>query len=129
MLNHVTIMGRLARDPELRRTSSGLAVASFTLAVERDVAENGERGVDFVECVAWRNTAEFVQRYFVKGQMAIVSGRLQLREWTDKSGMKRKTAEVVANNVYFGEPKRTTQDPHGAQELPEITEEDEDLPF
>ena len=108
MLNHIVIMGRLARDPELRRTGSGTAVASFTLAVDRDFGknENGERETDFIDCVAWRQTGEFVSKYFTKGRMAVVSGRLQIRNWTDKEGNKRRTAEVVADNVYFGESKR-----------------------
>ena len=109
MLNHITIMGRLTRDPELRRTGTGVAVASFTVAVDRDFAgrESGERETDFIDCVAWRNTGEFVSKYFTKGSMIVVSGRLQIRGWTDKEGNKRRTAEVVADNVYFGESKRT----------------------
>ena len=108
MLNHITIMGRLTRDPELRRTGSGVAVASFTLAVDRDFGnrDNGERETDFIDCVAWRQTGEFVSKYFTKGRMAVVSGRLQIRSWTDKDGNKRRTAEVVADNVYFGDSKR-----------------------
>ena len=107
MLNHIVLMGRLTRDPELRRTGSGIAVASFTLAVDRDYSAQGaEKETDFVDIVAWRNTAEFVSRYFTKGRMAIVSGRLQIRNWTDKDGNKRRSAEVVADNVYFGDSKR-----------------------
>ena len=108
MLNHITIMGRLTRDPELRRTGSGVAVASFTLAVDRDFGknDNGERETDFIDCVAWRQTGEFVSKYFQKGRMAVVSGRLQIRSWNDKDGNKRRTAEVVADNVYFGDAKR-----------------------
>lgn len=107
MLNHIVLMGRLTRDPELRRTGSGIAVASFTLAVDRDFAAQGaEKETDFVDIVAWRNTAEFVSRYFTKGRMAVVSGRLQIRNWTDKDGNKRRSAEVVADNVYFGDSKR-----------------------
>ena len=108
MLNHITIMGRLTRDPELRRTGSGIAVASFTLAVDRDFGknDNGERETDFIDCVAWRQTGEFVSKYFTKGRMAVVSGRLQIRSWNDKDGNKRRTAEVVADNVYFGDSKR-----------------------
>ena len=110
MLNHITIMGRLTRDPELRRTGSGIAVASFTVAVDRDFGgrDGGERETDFIDCVAWRNTGEFVSKYFTKGSMAVVSGRLQIRSWTDKDGNKRRTAEVVADNVYFGESKRAS---------------------
>ena len=107
MLNHIVLMGRLTRDPELRRTGSGVAVASFTLAVDRDYAAQGaEKETDFVDIVAWRNTAEFVSKYFTKGRMAVVTGRLQIRNWQDKEGNKRRSAEVVADNVYFGESKR-----------------------
>ena len=108
MLNHIVIMGRLTRDPELRRTGSGIAVASFSLAVDRDFApkDGGDRECDFIDCVAWRQTGEFVSKYFTKGRMAVVSGRLQIRSWTDKDGNKRRTAEVVADNVYFGDSKR-----------------------
>ena len=107
MLNHITIMGRLTRDPELRRTGTGVAVTSFTLAVDRDFGgQGGERETDFIDCVAWRQTGEFVSKYFTKGRMAVVSGRLQIRNWTDKDGNKRRTAEVVADNVYFGDSKR-----------------------
>ena len=108
MLNHIVIMGRLARDPELRRTGSGVAVTSFRLAVDRDFApkDGGERETDWIDCVAWRQTGEFVSKYFTKGRMAIVSGRLQIRNWTDKDGNKRSSAEVVADNVYFGDSKR-----------------------
>ena len=108
MLNHIVIMGRLTRDPELRRTGSGIAVASFSVAVDRDFGknENGEKETDFIDCVAWRQTGEFVSKYFTKGRMIVVSGRLQVRSWTDKDGNKRRTAEVVADNVYFGDSKR-----------------------
>ena len=111
MLNHITIMGRLTRDPELRRTGSGIAVASFTLAVDRDFSpkDGGERETDFIDCVAWRQTGEFVSKYFTKGRMAVVSGRLQIRNWNDKDGNKRRSAEVVADNVYFGDSKRDEQ--------------------
>ena len=109
MLNQIVLMGRLTRDPELRRTQTGLAVASFTLAVDRDFAQKGEeKQTDFIDIVAWRQTAEFVSKYFAKGRMAVVSGRLQIREWNDKEGNKRRNAEVVADNVYFGESKRET---------------------
>ena len=113
MLNHIVIMGRLTRDPELRRTATGTAVASFSLAVDRDFgkSENGERETDFIDCVAWRQTGEFVSKYFTKGRMAVVSGRLQIRSWTDKEGNKRRTAEVVADNVYFGDSKRDGEAP------------------
>ncbi len=111
MLNHITIMGRLARDPELRRTGSGIAVTGFTLAVDRDFApkDGGQRETDWIDCVAWRNTGEFVAKYFTKGRMAVVSGRLQVRNWTDKDGNKRRTTEVIAENVYFGDSKRETR--------------------
>ena len=109
MLNHITLMGRLTRDPELGYTQSGTAVASFTVAVDRDFAskENGEKQTDFIDVVAWRQTGEFVSKFFTKGSMAIISGRLQIRDWQDKDGNKRRSAEVVADNVYFGEGKRT----------------------
>ena len=107
MLNHITIMGRLTRDPELRRTGSGTAVASFTIACDRDFGgQDGQKETDFIDCVAWRHTGEFVSKYFTKGRMAFVSGRLQIRAWTDKDGNKRRTAEVVVDNVYFGDSKR-----------------------
>ena len=111
MLNHITVMGRLTRDPELRRTAAGVAVASFTVAVDRDFSDkqSGEKETDFIDCTAWRNTAEFVEKYFTKGRMAVVSGRLQLRKWTDKDGNKRTSAEVVAENVYFGDSKNSNQ--------------------
>lgn len=107
MLNHIAIMGRLTRDPELRRTQSGIAVAGFTLAVDRDYSgkDGGEKEVDFIDCVAWRNTGELVSKYFTKGQMAVVSGRLQIRGYTDKDGQKRRVAEVVADSVYFAGKK------------------------
>ena len=111
MLNHITIMGRLVRDPELRRTGTGVAVASFTVAVDRDFGgrDGGEKETDFIDCVAWRQTGEFVSKYFTKGRMIVVSGRLQIRSWTDKDGNKRRTAEVVAENCYFGDSKRDDQ--------------------
>lgn len=108
MLNHITIMGRLVRDPELRTTQTGRSVTSFTLAVDRDFKsrDSGEKGTDFIDVVAWASTAEFVCKYFAKGRMAIAEGRLQIREWKDKDGNNRRTAEVVADNVYFGDSKR-----------------------
>ena len=108
MLNHIVLMGRLTRDPELRYTQSQIPVASFSLAVDRDFGgrDGGERQTDFIDIVAWRSTAEFVSKYFTKGSMAAVSGRLQIRDWTDRDGNKRRSAEVVADNVYFGESKR-----------------------
>ena len=139
MLNRIDVMGRLVKDPELRRTGSGIAVASFTLAVDRDFADksSGEKETDFIECVAWRSTAEFVQKYFSKGRMAVVSGRLQIRGWTDKDGNKRRTAEIVADNVYFGDSKKeATGGSYGqtqsAQDFahPEAYDmDDDDFPF
>ena len=108
MLNQITIMGRLTRDPELRRTQSGLAVTSFTVAVDQDRAQKDQKpACDFIDCIAWRQTGEFLAKYFQKGSMAVVSGRLQIRAWTDKDGNKRRSAEVVAENVYFGSTKKT----------------------
>ena len=108
MLNHIVIMGRLTRDPELRTTPNGVSVASFTVAVDQDYTskESGEKQTDFINCVAWRSTGEFVNRYFSKGSMIVVSGRLQIRNYTDRDGNKRNAAEIVADNVYFGESKR-----------------------
>ena len=111
MLNHIVIMGRLTRDPELRYTQSQIPVASFRVAVDRDFGRGEERQTDFIDCVAWRSTGEFVSKYFQKGSMAVVSGRLQMRDWTDKDGNKRTSAEVVADTVYFGESKRRDGDP------------------
>ena len=147
MLNKIILMGRLTRDPELRRTGSGTAVTSFSLAVDRDFkSQSGEKETDFIDVVAWRNTAEFVSKYFTKGRMAIVEGRLQIRDWTDKDGGKRRSAEVVADNVYFGDTKRDGADSYGApaysapaprasapmgghSDFAEIGEEDGELPF
>ncbi len=112
MLNQIVLMGRLTRDPELRRTQNGTAVASFTLAVDRDFSgrDSVEKQTDFIDIVAWRNTAEFVSKYFIKGQLVAVSGRLQIRDWTDKDGGKRRSAEVVADNVYFADSKKSRED-------------------
>ena len=147
MLNHIVIMGRLTRDPELRRTGSGTAVTSFSLAVDRDFkSQSGEKETDFIDIVAWRSTAEFVSKYFTKGRVAVVEGRLQIRDWTDKDGGKRRSAEVVADNVYFGDSKRDGADSYGApaysapasrasapmgghSDFAEIGEEDGELPF
>ena len=121
MLNHIVLMGRLTRDPELRRTGSGVAVASFRLAVDRDFGSKdagGEKETYFIDIVAWRSTAEFVSKYFAKGRMAVVSGRLQMRNWTDKDGNKRTSAEVVADNVYFGESKRDSMASSGFDQTP-----------
>ena len=108
MLNHITIMGRLTRDPEMRSTQSGVSVASFTLAVDRDFGgrDGAEKQTDFIDCTAWRHTAEFVSKYFSKGRMAVVSGRLQIDNYTDNDGNKRKSAKVVADNIYFGDSKK-----------------------
>ena len=134
MLNKIILMGRLTRDPELRRTQSGTAVASFTLAVDRDYkAQDGERSTDFIDIVAWRGTGEFVSKYFTKGRMAVVEGRLQVREWKDKDGAKRRSTEVVADNVYFGDSNKVSEsdtpaEPSGEiRELPD--EEKGELPF
>lgn len=141
MLNHITIMGRLTRDPELRRTGTGVAVASFTLAVDRDFADkSGEKETDFIECVAWKHTAEFVSKYFAKGRMAVVSGRLQIRKWKNKEGDNRYTTEVVAENVYFGDSKKEessaypaapgyTPPAYPASDFAMLTNDDEELPF
>lgn len=141
MLNHIVIMGRLTRDPELRRTASGVAVTSFTLAAERDLKpKEGERETDFIDCVAWRQAGEFVSKYFTKGRMAVVSGRLQIRGWTDKEGNKRRTAEVVADNVYFADSKKEDTNVGGyypqqqgpeypAPDYPMLDDDDAHLPF
>ena len=119
MLNHTVIMGRLTKDPELRRTGSGTPVASFSLAVERDYKDDsGEKPVDFIDCVAWRGTAEFVAQYFTKGRMAVVSGRLQTRTW-EKAGQKHKAAEIVAENVYFGDSRPKVETAPGRYADPE----------
>lgn len=135
MLNKIIIMGRLTRDPELRRTGSGTAVTSFALAVDRDFkSQSGEKETDFIDVVAWRATAEFVSKYFTKGRMAVVEGRLQLRDWTDKDGGKRRSAEVIANSVYFGDFRRDDTPSAGtpadvsADDFREI-EDDGELPF
>lgn len=134
MLNHITLAGRLVRNPELRRTQNGTAVASFTLACERDFKnESGDREVDFIDCVAWRKTAELVSGYFTKGRMAIVSGRMQIRGWTDKDGNRRKSAEILVDNIYFGDSKPQAEDAAteatGAEPYSEIAEDDDQLPF
>lgn len=132
MLNKIVLMGRLTRDPEIRRTQSGTAVASFTLAVDRDFkSQDGERETDFIDVVAWRSTAEFVRKYFSKGRMAVVEGRLQVRDWKDKDGAKRRSTEVIADSVYFGDSKRSESDTQApAGEIAELPDEDEgNLPF
>ena len=150
MLNKIILMGRLTRDPELRRTQSGTAVTSFSLAVDRDFkSQGGDKETDFIDIVAWRNTAEFVSKYFTKGRLAVVEGRLQIRDWTDRDGGKRRSAEVIAENVYFGDSKReggsdyssapaysapysgyaAPAAPGGHSDFAEIGEEDGELPF
>lgn len=131
-LNHINIMGRLTKDPELRYTPQGTPVTSFTLAVDRDYQTGGsERQTDFIDCVSWRQGAEFVSKYFHKGSMAVVSGRLQIREWEDKNGSKRRSAEIVTDNVYFGESKRSPADGVNVEpsKFEEIEANDADLPF
>ena len=117
MLNGITIQGRFTRDPELRRTGGGVAVTNFTLACERDFNEGGEKATDFIECVAWRNTAEFVSEYFSKGKMAVAKGRLQIRPYTDRNGIKRTVAEVVAESVYFCGDKSNAPAPESGAEI------------
>lgn len=134
MLNHITLAGRLVRNPELRRTQNGTAVASFTLACERDFKnESGDREVDFIDCVAWRKTAELVSGYFTKGRMAIVSGRMQIRGWTDKDGNRRKSAEILVDNIYFGDSKPQGEgaatEATGEEPYSEIAEDDDQCPF
>lgn len=140
MLNKIFIMGRLTRDPELRRTQNGTAVTSFTLAVDRDFKNaDGTKETDFIDCVVWRQTAEFVSKYFTKGRMAVVEGRLQIRDWQDKDGNKRRNAEVIADNVYFGD-SRSDNAPGSyqaakapvnvdAEDFAEVEDDDSDLPF
>ena len=140
MLNKIILMGRLTRNPEMRQTASGTSVASFTLAVDRDFkSQDGEKETDFIDIVAWRNTADFVSKYFSKGRMAVVEGRLQIRSWTDKDGNKRRNAEVIADNVYFGDSRKDDSDGFGisydaqpevkSQGFADIYDEDNDLPF
>ena len=141
MLNKILIMGRLTRDPELRRTGSGTAVTSFSLACDRDFkSQSGDKETDFIEVVAWKNTAEFVSKYFSKGRMAVVEGRLQIRDWTDKAGNKRTTEEVVADNVYFADSKRSESNDNQKEnfnalsgrvsdDFAPISEEDGEIPF
>lgn len=131
-MNQIVLMGRLTRDPELRHTQSGTAVASFTLAVDRPKNKDGERLTDFIDIVAWKGTAEFVSKYFTKGQMAAVTGRLQLRNWTDKDGNKRVSAEVVADNIEFTESKKSraeSVEQPAEVEFAELGEDDGELPF
>lgn len=131
MLNRIIIMGRLTKDPELRHTGSGTAVASFTLAVERDFKDksSGQKVTDFIDVVAWRNTGEFVSNYFAKGRQAVVEGRLQMRDWQDRDGNKRRTAEVVADNVYFADSARREEATTTPPNMSELANDDDDLPF
>ena len=141
MLNKVVLMGRLTKDPELRRTGSGTAVTSLSLACDRDFkSQSGDKETDFIEVVAWKNTAEFVSKYFSKGRMAVVEGRLQIRDWTDKDGGKRRSAEVVADNVYFADSKRSESNDNQKEnfnalsgrvsdDFVPISEEDGEIPF
>lgn len=133
MLNHIDLMGRLVRDPELRRTQQGTAVASFTLAVEDDFkAADGTKTTYFIDCVAWRNTAEYISRYFTKGRMMVIGGRLIIREWRDKNDNKRKTAEIIVENAYFGDSKPTDGSADTAQigaSYGKILIPDDELPF
>lgn len=131
MLNHIVIMGRLTRDPELRRTGTGKPVTSFTLACDRDIKnpKTGEKEVDFIDCVAWNGTAEIVSKYFSKGRMAVVSGRLQIRNWTDNDGAKRRNTEIIVDAVYFGDSKPAEGAGPAPQEFPPLTDDDGDLPF
>ena len=131
MLNQITIQGRLTRDPELRHTQSGTPVCSFSLAVERDIAaQDGTRKTDFIECVAWRGAGEHIAKYFRKGSMTIIKGRLELRDWTDKDGNKRKAAEINVENVYFCESKKTTDAGTSAGAGFDVSPDDDgELPF
>ena len=153
MLNRIIIMGRMVADPELRTTPGGVTVATVRLAVDRDFRnkQTGERETDFINVVAWRQTAEFVSRYFAKGRMAVVEGRLQIRPYTDRDGNKRTAAEVVAENVYFGDSRRDGDSgsyapppfaqsapasssggyaaPTGEDQFAELADDDGDLPF
>ena len=149
MLNKIMLMGRLTRDPELRTTQGGQSVTSFTIACDRDFKDKstGEKPTDFIDIVAWRQTAEFVSNFFTKGRMAVVEGRLQIRDWTDKDGGKRRTAEVVADNVYFGDSKKDSEGGAGSSypgpaggyaahqsgpsgnEFCDLADDDGDLPF
>lgn len=137
MLNHIIIMGRLTRDPELRRTNSGVAVASFTVACDRDYGKDGDKQTDFIDCVAWRNTAEFVSKYFAKGRMIVVDGRLELRDWTDKDGNKRRNAEINVTSAYFGDSKKENDNSQmaaasyqpPANNFAVVADVDDDLPW
>ena len=142
MLNHITIMGRLTRDPEMRRTGSGIAVTSFTVAVDRDYSgkDGSEKKTDFIDCTAWRQTGEFISKYFSKGRMIVVDGRLEMRDWTDKEGNKRRNAEINVANAYFGDSKKDGteggqtayngyQPPAPASDFAVLEDDDAELPF
>lgn len=129
MLNHITIMGRLTRDPELRQTANNVAVTSLTVAVDRDYGNGNDKQTDFINCIAWRNTAEFVSKYFKKGSMAVVSGRLQNREYDDKNGVKHTVSEIVVDNIYFGDSKKNNAETKTEPKFEEYKPDDGDLPF
>ena len=132
MLNRIIIMGRLTKDPELRHTSTGTAVSSFTMAVDRDFKDKatGQKSTDFIEVVAWRQTGEFVSKYFQKGRMAVVDGRLQIRTYEDKNGNNRRVSEVLAEHIYFADSKREDDKPESkAQDFAELSDEDDEIPF
>ena len=138
MLNNITAAGRMTKDPELRRTQNGVAVASFTIACDRDIKDaSGNKQTDFIDCVAWRNTAEFVDKYLTRGRMVIVSGRLQMREWTDKNGNKRRNAEILSESVYFADSKRAVENTENNEtkeaaqtvDFDQVEIDDDELPF
>lgn len=137
MLNHIIVMGRICNDIELRRTGAGVAVASFTVACDRDFGQNGQKETDFIDCVAWRGTGEFIERNFSKGKMIVVSGRLQNRKWEDKNGNKRTTAEIIVENAYFADSKKDIGDKFQAamgnheplQDFAVVDGDDDNLPF
>lgn len=134
MLNKIFLMGRMTRNPELRHTQNGTAVASFSLAVERQKSQDGSKQTDFIDCTAWRNTAEFAAKYFTKGRMAVVVGRLQIQDWTDKEGNKRRSAEVLVDDLYFGDSRRDSSNDSALpakteNQFSELEDEDGELPF
>ena len=129
MLNKVILMGRLTAAPEVKRTQSGVAVCSFTLAADRDYTEkDGKRGTDFIDCVAWRSTAEFLARNFDKGDLLAIAGAIQTRMWEDKQGQKRKAVEVIAAEVHFCGARARDKE-KGGEEFTDLPDDDDDLPF
>ena len=128
MLNHITIMGRLTKDPELRKTQSGVSVVTFAVAVDRDFKNGDEKVTDFIDCTAWRGTADFISKYFGKGRMIVVDGALNSRKWQDKDGNNRVSWEVQAQNVYFADSKRN-DDGQSVGQFKEVAEDDGELPF